>query len=323
VSLKGVHVEQVSEATGLGTARESKALPARRGTPSARRTWLGVLAPAPGGDYVCYGARFPWRSPGADDASALDAALSRFFAAERASELGADFVRVIDVDYGMVFSRIAGSLQLLSITEGNLYAFEPYNRIPTELGRICASATTDSTQMATERFLALALRACRQRLAGLKEFGRLKQAPALTDAERALEPHVESGGSLPTVELLTWEVLPEGEVERVWASTLQASGVSASERKDCQARLRFIRSLRPERWLMGRKLGKRVYVVAEFRDTVLAESPEYGNALYYLSRGNWQSVLSATKQEARAEGAGRIVHAGRWESRVRELVRAR
>lgn len=53
----------------------------------------------------------------------------------------------------MVFSRIAGSLQLLSITEGNLYAFEPYNRIPTELGRICASATTDSTQMATERFL--------------------------------------------------------------------------------------------------------------------------------------------------------------------------
>lgn len=123
--------------------------------------------------------------------------------------------------------------------------------------------------------------------------------------------------------LLNWEVLPPAAVESRWMSALREALplATGTEIREHFERLRFLRSLQPLNWFEGRRLGERVYFVLVFDQIVLADSPQHGNALYYYQGSNWRLVFSLSKQDARREGARRLVHTGDWESRARRLVR--
>ncbi len=123
----------------------------------------------------------------------------------------------------------------------------------------------------------------------------------------------------PTSQYLDWEVLPPGEagVERL----IGGGGEWVTGRPDPR-RLKFLLSLRPAALYRGSSLGQRVYIVAVFPKVAVADTGEYGNALYYYrcSDDEWMRVFRKDKQEARRAGAQRLVHTGEWEERVRRLV---
>ena len=87
-------------------------------------------------------------------------------------------------------------------------------------------------------------------------------------------------------------------------------------------RIILLASLNPLKWYRGSLLGEHVYCVAVFPGVAIADSAEFGNALYYYKCENdsWQGVFRLTKRIALGAGARRIIHSGGWEWRVRNLV---
>jgi hypothetical protein len=173
--------------------------------------------------------------------------------------------------------------------------------------------TSAAERIAAERAVAAAARV--RLIAATKPAS--KPAPRLA-TPRPPDPSPE----IPLPELLTWEVLPEESLDLRWMNAFHESNPSASpyERREHFDRLRFLRSLGPLRWFEGRRLGQRVYFVLVFGSLVIADSPQYGNALYYYIGPDWQAVFSLSKSDARAQGARRAVHTGEWEGRIRVLV---
>lgn len=119
---------------------------------------------------------------------------------------------------------------------------------------------------------------------------------------------------------LSWEVLPAGAIPRFIGRELRESGDPS--KTDAVERLDFLDSLSPRSWYVGTHLGERLYYVADFGNVAIAECTDFGNALYFVlsQRGDWRTILRATKREARAAGAARIVHSGDWRSHVRRIV---
>lgn len=117
---------------------------------------------------------------------------------------------------------------------------------------------------------------------------------------------------------LEWRLLPPGRSPK-----MQGAGLSnPTSAGHAGGRIEFIHSLGPLNWYEGSHLGETVYVVAEFPNVAIADTQDYGNALYYClrSQGDWKRIFQLDKQEARRAGATRIFHAGGWEERVRRLV---
>lgn len=119
---------------------------------------------------------------------------------------------------------------------------------------------------------------------------------------------------------LDWELLPPEEVGRLigrGGTPLRSGATPHLER------LRFLDGLRPSAWYVGSELGSRIYYVAVFPHAAVADSAEYGNALYLYRRrdGDWQRVFRSVKREAVALGARRIVHRGDWQARLLSALR--
>lgn len=119
-----------------------------------------------------------------------------------------------------------------------------------------------------------------------------------------------------------WEILPSGEAtnERVrgYYERLQREGRIAEidwERLDKALALPW------EDWRPGRG-GVENYSIFTFAHTqrVLLECPAYGNAVYVVNSGE-ERWLTMTKQELIESGeAKKIVHAGDWDQRVKEVL---
>ena len=88
-------------------------------------------------------------------------------------------------------------------------------------------------------------------------------------------------------------------------------------------RLLWLDSLGPSSWFRGQNLGNTVYFVAVFERVAIADSPLFGNALYYCdaSADKWKNILRREKFLALEAGAKRIYHTGDWHQRVQHLVR--
>lgn len=124
----------------------------------------------------------------------------------------------------------------------------------------------------------------------------------------------------PVIDVLDWTVLPPGW----WRSGRFSRGLfskpNARELLDIE-RIEFISDLVPAAWYEGRTLGTRQYFVAEFDGVVLAECPDWGNALYYcVGRNDWRLIFRRSKREALSLGAKRILHKGDWRKRIRSIV---
>lgn len=127
------------------------------------------------------------------------------------------------------------------------------------------------------------------------------------------------GSQAIRADLLSWQVLPPGRL----GSWLARNGwTTASPHPDVARRIEVLDELEPIQWYAGSHLGAAVYLVAEFRIVTVADSLDYGNALYYCfpQDGDWRRIFRLDKQEARKEGAKRIIHTGDWEQQVRRLV---
>jgi hypothetical protein len=127
--------------------------------------------------------------------------------------------------------------------------------------------------------------------------------------------------------MLTWSVLPPGQriVDYLARQKSVRTGHDTSrdrEHPECVERFGLLDSLRPLAWYRGAHLGHTVYFVAIFDGVAIADTPEWGNALYYYAadRGRWQNVFRLQKHAAVAAGARRIIHTDGWEARVRRLV---
>jgi hypothetical protein len=131
----------------------------------------------------------------------------------------------------------------------------------------------------------------------------------------------EVSDSRPRGEQLDWEVLPAGWWNRRHASQLDDGGIGLVTDWD-EDRLRFLDSLSPRMRYSGSHLGQRLYFVAVFDKLVVADTGEFGNALYTLvcADDRWKSVFKRTKAEALRLGARRIVHRGNWQGRVLTLM---
>lgn len=129
--------------------------------------------------------------------------------------------------------------------------------------------------------------------------------------------------SIPEAIELTWEVLPQGWLDDPLVAAKAMSSTKLRRGHEIiRSRLLFLDSLRPAQWYRGSHLGKTAYFVAEFPRLAIADSPLYGDALYYCLTppSNWRSVFRLTKTAARREGASKIVHSRTWQLKVRTLV---
>lgn len=123
---------------------------------------------------------------------------------------------------------------------------------------------------------------------------------------------------------LTWSVLPPGR--RIVDHIMSRDFVRTDQgRYWDRERLALLDNLKPLKWYEGAHLGRTVYFVAVFERVAIADTPEWGNALYYCAndQGRWQSVFRLEKQAAVAAGAKRIIHVAGWEAQVRRLVERR
>jgi hypothetical protein len=120
---------------------------------------------------------------------------------------------------------------------------------------------------------------------------------------------------------LTWSVLPPGQ--RIVDHVARQSSARAWEGRSWDhERLALLDSLKPTAWYRGAHLGHTIYFVAVFDRVAIADTPEWGNALYYCPTdcGRWQDVFRLDKQAAVAAGARRLIHATGFEPHVRRLV---
>ena len=127
---------------------------------------------------------------------------------------------------------------------------------------------------------------------------------------------------------LNWEVLPIG-----WWRKGRGSGNKSGDTGETPTiggsqadHLVFLDSLEPSHWYVGKDmLGRRRYYVALFPGLAVAESAEYGNALYLLHDDrNWRSSFSMTKRELVAthrSAVTRLVHSGDWKGKLRSAVK--
>lgn len=138
---------------------------------------------------------------------------------------------------------------------------------------------------------------------------------------------VEKGQRLeekPAFKKLRWEILPPGW----WKDRNRLKEIKrrlgSREADYFFERLELIRGLGAKESYEGRSyLGNRLYFVFIFDELVIAECPEFGNALYYLDGKKaalWKKIFSRTKKEALRSGAKRLPHLGNWESRLKSLV---
>jgi len=126
------------------------------------------------------------------------------------------------------------------------------------------------------------------------------------------------------VKRVNWEILPPGW----WADTKRIDFLRqklGDKRVDILIeRSKFIESLNPQNVYIGQSyLGGRTYVVYDFGNHVVAESPNWGNAVYVLSgeqAKHWQAILSESKREALNKGAGRILHIGDWKAKLAKTL---
>lgn len=134
--------------------------------------------------------------------------------------------------------------------------------------------------------------------------------------------------ALDSAERLEWEILPRSVIAKVlrdpnrWASSF---GNEKAKRETFDPkRISFLASLNPIRWHMGSQLGKSEYLVAEFEGIAIAESPTFGNAIFYAySREvDWKRVFSLPKKIALQRGAFRMVHTDDIQTRIRGLLSA-
>ena len=131
------------------------------------------------------------------------------------------------------------------------------------------------------------------------------------------EPH---SGELPR-EILDWEILPPD----FWEQQERCLGTgNGSEQSEKWERIQLVRSLAPTCEFQGNHSGLRYYYAFVFPTVVIAESAQFGNAIYYYETDNdsWQTVFRKSKSEALDSGARRMVHSGDWPGRLIRLVGA-
>ena len=121
---------------------------------------------------------------------------------------------------------------------------------------------------------------------------------------------------------LDWEVLPPGRLRHLISMAGFAGDGPGGRHPDDISRVELLDSLGPRAWYEGSSLGNRVYLVAVFDGVVIADSQQFGNALYFFrcSGHEWQNVFQLDKSQALRAGAKRLVHSGDWKRRVRSLV---
>lgn len=123
------------------------------------------------------------------------------------------------------------------------------------------------------------------------------------DIQKLLAEAFAAAEQADVTQYLDWEVLPPGEagVERI----LGGGGEWVTGRPDPR-RLKFLLSLRPWQCYRGSSLGQRVYIVAVFPKVAVADTGEYGNALYYYrcSDDEWMRVFRK-KTSKKREGLER------------------
>lgn len=113
---------------------------------------------------------------------------------------------------------------------------------------------------------------------------------------------------------LGWEVFPPGRWRDPSHVEKLVSHLGEKRANEFLERLDIINKFNPIQSYIGSSfLGNRLYYVFIFPNTVVAECPLFGNALYYLPKnmvGKWKDIYSASKRLAIRGGAKRLMHLG-------------
>lgn len=123
---------------------------------------------------------------------------------------------------------------------------------------------------------------------------------------------------------VSWDFLPDGSVEEIREAVVKKFGGSAppQEIEIMIDRLEKVKSLAPEKRLVGSS-GLQRYIGYMFGDDFVAfENPRVGNALY-LMYGDWEDLSQQSRSQLLASRAGefdRIIHTSRWFEKLRLAV---
>ncbi|MFS4506595.1 hypothetical protein ACMA46_10205 [Clavibacter sp. Sh2141] len=123
---------------------------------------------------------------------------------------------------------------------------------------------------------------------------------------------------------VSWDFLPDGTAEEVREAVVRKFGHSAPPHEiDIMVdRLEKVRSLAPEKRLVGSS-GLQRYIGYMFGDDFVAfENPRVGNALY-LMYGDWETLSQLSRSQllaSRSGGFDRIIHTTRWFEKLRMAV---
>ncbi len=146
-----------------------------------------------------------------------------------------------------------------------------------------------------------------------------------TSGHTLKDPHISNSPPSDAPQLkatpLDWQVLPPDWFRRSGPREFGHKHLN-EERLD---RIQELEKYRPDRWYEGSHLGEHAYFVADFGSIVVADSPDLGNALYYLvtpQAEKWKQIFQLHKKEALNRGARRIVHTNKtWQSKLAQVMR--
>lgn len=118
-----------------------------------------------------------------------------------------------------------------------------------------------------------------------------------------------------------WEILPPGKWPREY--TEHSNGKNNKNAKEFYYfRLTFIEDLKPKYAIKGSN-GFAGYTAYMFKKICILESPEYGNATYFVEANRWEELSQKTKYELHQFNnlLAKVIHSSSWADSIREAFK--
>ncbi|RYZ17891.1 MAG: hypothetical protein EOO70_00645 [Myxococcaceae bacterium] len=125
---------------------------------------------------------------------------------------------------------------------------------------------------------------------------------------------------------VAWELFPPGTSTEVITRVLRGQKPGAAPPDSVEDRLSFLKTLEPQRLIIGHSGFQRYFGAMIKEDLVLFENVDYGNAIYIMFNA-WKELSQRSRTELLSGKFGRdferVKHRGDWKSRVKSIVSSR
>jgi|GEM_PF-500116 len=138
-----------------------------------------------------------------------------------------------------------------------------------------------------------------------------------------IQPHNASLADYLKELRVSWELLPPGSRDEVFARIFRGRVPTPEDEKIVDDRYKFLVSLKPQKLIVGTSGMERYFGGLIADDRVVFENLRYGNAVYVMYEG-WEELSKRSRTELMSGRYGhsvvRIVHGSGWKNQVKQAL---